>query len=93
MKADTSKKLKPSKQKMDSNLRVSGSVFAFLKQLTYPFRKQALAQCTNPNQIVPDKIDALEVAFNWKDSEEGWEYWNAHWNNLIDAGLRRKHLR
>jgi len=74
------------------NVPVSRSVFAFLKELPYPFRKQALAQCTNPNQIVLDKIDALEVAFNWRNSEQGWEYWNTHWNNLIDAAQRRKHF-
>lgn len=68
------------------------TVKGFVAQLPYPYRKLALSQCTNPNQIVPNKIDALEVAFDWKNSNEGWDFWNTHWNNLIDKDIiRQKH--
>lgn len=76
--------------KKHNDALIKKPVIDFLRDLQYPYRKQAIKQCTNPHQIVVDKIDAIEVAFSWSQSEEGWEYWNNHWNNLINASQRKR---
>lgn len=64
-------------------------VIEWLETLGHPYRKQAIENCLVQNQFkyVTAKSDAVENAFIWSDSPQGWEYWNAYWNYLCDKEL------
>lgn len=51
----------------------------WLEELPEPYRSQAMENYDEdfypPSMIVFNHVEALEVAFNWEYSSQGWKYW------------------
>jgi hypothetical protein len=69
-----------------NNLSDVKTVIEQLQTLGHPYRKQALENCKEHNKlkIASCKSDAVEEAFWWNDSPQGYDYWNTYWNKLCD---------
>ncbi len=65
------------------------TILEHLNTLGGKYRKEALTNCTcNSSELVEDNFDALEKAFVWDMSPEGFDYWNKYWNYLIDKKVK-----
>lgn len=63
---------------------------ALLEQLPSPYNEKALSQFdqeffdkrSSPTAFINTPRDVLAVAFDWENSEEGYEYWYNVYKNL-----------
>lgn len=61
----------------------------WLKELKHPIKNKAITNLnTNIKNLEVESLSsALLIAFNWKTSVEGFDYWDEIYENLVKSGV------